>query len=120
MIIAAKRMFAVNKEAADNQVSLIVEAWETLMASKGRLEAMANGQTAKVWTSDGKSVDLANALTLKYGAAVQWVSEIQRTLKEAAVNLEAAIRETDQLDDQQRGDHLKRLEKILAPDSIEA
>lgn len=120
MVIMAKRMFALNREAAENQVSLVVEAYQTLMATRKNLEGVAKGQTAAVWTADGKSVALASVLTSKYGSAVQWLDAIQLELIDAAQKLNLAIKETDQLDEAQRADYLKKLEKVLGPEPVEA
>ena len=116
----AKQLFALNREAAENQVSLVVEAYETLVSSRKSLESVAEGQTASVWTADGKSVDLATELTTKYGSALKWLNAIQAELTDAAVKLDLAIKETTQLDEAQRAFYLQKLGSILDPATLKA
>lgn len=97
--------FMMDKETADNQAELVLEAMETLATSAAALENLKEGQTAALWTADGKSVDLAAVLTARYASAVKWLAAIDLQLREAAVNLSKAIDETDQLDADQKANY---------------
>lgn len=119
VVVAKKRMFSIDRETANSQVNLVVEAYETLITSRPKIEAIGNQQTAAVWTSDGKSVDLSAMLRSKYGSAAAWINAIHEELCIAAENLTRAIIETDQLDERQRQDFLKKLDKIPAPVAVE-
>lgn len=105
--------FGMDKEAADNQVSLVVEAHNALEASGAALGRLAEGQTPTMWTADGKSVPLASELTARYTAALKWREAIQLELSSAAENLRAAIKETTELDENAQAAYLSRLDLVF-------
>ena len=105
--------FGMDEETAKSQIDLIAEAYDTLVKSNATLEHLAEGQTEVLWTADGKSVDLAAALTSKYNAALKWLESIQWDLNEAFVNLDKAIQETNQLDADQKAAYKTLLYKAV-------
>ena len=115
--------FKMDKETAAHQVSLLVKAYETLADSRLNLEDLKAGQTTSLWTSDGRSVALATALTERYKSALAWLDAIQVKLNDAFENLNRAIDETDQLDESQKDRYPAMLNAALgdapAPDTVE-
>lgn len=115
--------FKMDKETAALQVSLLVEAYETLADSRINLEELREGQTTSLWTSDGRSVALAKALTERYNSALAWLDAIQVKLNDAFDNLNQAIDETDKLDESQKDRYRAMLNAALgdspAPDTVE-
>lgn len=105
--------FGMDKEAADNQVNLVVEAHNALEASREALVRLAEGQTTSMWTADGKSVPLASELTARYNAAIKWREAIQLELSLAAEKLRLAIRETTELDDNAQNWYISRLDRVF-------
>lgn len=93
--------FVMDKETAATQIKLVEDAIERLVASREKLESLREGQTAVMWTSDGRSVALAAAFTERYVAAVKWLDGLEETLIEARDNLNKAVTETNDLDEQQ-------------------
>lgn len=105
--------FGINEDTANSQIELINQARITLANSRETLEHLAENQTEKMWTADGKSVNLMAALTAKYNSAVKWLDAIQLELDQAAVNLEKAILETTKLDDDQKASYQNLLYKTM-------
>lgn len=116
--VQAKR-FAIDFVTAKTQVALVVEAYDTLVASRASLTSLWNGQSSAVWTSDGKSVALANVVAAKYDAAVKWLDDLETVLTDAAENLRLAIDSTEKLDESQREAYRAQLDKILGDRSSE-
>lgn len=96
------KVMQMNADYADSQVKLLQECVETLASSRKVMVNLREGQTASLWTADGKAVALTDALKGRYNSAQLWLDEIGRQLEEARVDLETAIKETDQLDDGQK------------------
>lgn len=111
--------FGMDKEAADNQVNLVVEAHNALEASGDALVRLAESQTTSMWTADGKSVPLASELTARYNAAIKWREAIQMELNLAAEKLRLAIKETTELDDNAQAWYLSRLDHVFGEAATE-
>lgn len=96
------KVIQMNADNADFQVNRLQECVEALKSSQALMVQLREGQTAALWTADGKSVDLAEALRGRYRSAKLWLDELAKQLEEARVNLQTAIDETDQLDADQK------------------
>lgn len=105
--------FGMDEETAKSQIDLIEDAHNALANSRATLEHLAEGQTETLWTADGKSIDLMTALTTRYNAAIKWLDSIQSDLNDAFVNLDKAIQETNQLDDDQKAAYQTLLYKAV-------
>jgi hypothetical protein len=92
----------MDEDTVKNQIELIRDSQETLTASLKTMVSLGEGQTATVWTDDGRSVDLMKELRARYDSAQKWLTSIQKDLDEAAVNLDKAIKETTQMDEDQK------------------
>ena len=92
----------LNADNADYQVRRLQECVDALRSSQKLMQNLREGQTATIWTADGKSVELTEALKGRYRSANLWLDELARQVEEARVNLEKAIAETDQLDADQK------------------
>jgi hypothetical protein len=120
MVIRMQRFLEMDLETAETQVDLVVEAYDSVVSSRKTLGELADGQTASLWTADGKSVALATALTTRYTAALTWLDAIEANLKAAAENISLAIKETTQLNESQKDGYYAQLETILGTGSVEA
>lgn len=105
--------FGIDEDTAKSQISLIEEARTTLDNSRATLVHLAEGQTPTLWTADGKSVDLISALTSRYQSALKWLDSIRADLENASVNLDKAIQETTQLDEDQKAAYQTLLYKAV-------
>lgn len=104
------RAFRMDRDMAERQVTLVVEAYSSLNASKATLEGIAKGQTTSVWTADGKSVELAAMLTARYNATLVWRDALEAQLDRARENLRLAIDDTTSLDEAQQAYYLGLLD----------
>ncbi|BDZ39589.1 hypothetical protein [Microbacterium suwonense] len=87
----------LDAETADRQIELLLESQEMLESSSETMVKLAEGQTALLWTADGKCVDLTDELKARYDAARLWLEEISKDVVEARLNLQKAIDETNLL-----------------------
>ncbi|GAA3932755.1 hypothetical protein [Microbacterium soli] len=94
--------FGMNEDAVLRQITLIDEAQDTVDRSRLTMRELGQGQTALLWTADGKSVELAAALRTRYEAGERWLDAIAKDLATARENLHTAIEETRLLNDQQK------------------
>lgn len=92
----------MDEDTVKSQISLILDSRQMLDDSMEAMQNLGKGQTATVWTDDGRSVDLMKELTARYDSAQRWLQSIREDLQEAAVNLDLAIKETTQLDEDQK------------------
>lgn len=92
----------LNPDTADSQTKLILESRQRVEESREAMAKLGEGQTALLWTDDGKSIDLMRELKARYVSAQKWLDELDRALDEAARNLNKAISETTQLDADQK------------------
>ncbi|MDQ0614177.1 hypothetical protein QF046_001818 [Microbacterium sp. W4I4] len=92
----------MDADTADSQTKLIIESRQSVAESRKVMASLGEGQTAVLWTDDGRSVDLMRELKARYDAAQLWLDSIDRSLDEAARNLNKAISETTQLDADQK------------------
>lgn len=112
MVIKMMRMDAAN---ADYQVKRIVDCVDLVDQARKTLSELREGQTAMLWTSDGKSVDLAEELRTRYRSSEQWLASIREKLADASANLQKAIDETDDLDASQKAYYQVKLVQALGP-----
>lgn len=103
----------MDEDTVKSQIDLIVESQQTLNESLKTMADLRDGQTATLWTNDGRSVDLMKELRARYDAAQLWLTSIQEDLHEAAVNLDRAIKETTQLDADQKVQYQNLLHKAI-------
>lgn len=96
------KVIQMNADYAYSQVKLLEECVDALNSSEKVMVRLREGQTTALWTADGKSVALTQALQGGYNAAHLWLNELRLKLEEATVNLLKAIEDTDQLDDAQK------------------
>ncbi|MBW8762711.1 MAG: hypothetical protein JF592_09030 [Microbacterium sp.] len=106
----AKRMFRMDRDMAERQVKLVVDAYKSLAASKTTLQAVAEGQTTSVWTADGKSVELASMLTARYNATLAWRQALESQLDRAREILRLAIDSTTQFDEETQQRYIAMLD----------
>ncbi|MFC7788301.1 hypothetical protein ACU045_04875 [Microbacterium sp. MAHUQ-60] len=92
----------MDADTADSQTKLILESRQAVADSRKVMASLGEGQTALLWTEDGRSADLIKELRARYEAAQLWLDSIDRDLDEAARNLSKAISETTQLDADQK------------------
>jgi len=92
----------LDQDTADSQTKLILESRQRIEDSREVMAKLGEGQTALLWTDDGKSVDLMRELKTRYVSAQKWLDALDRALDEAARNLNKAIAETTQLDEDQK------------------
>lgn len=104
------RAVRMDRDMAERQVKLVVEAYKSLNASKSTLEGIAKGQTTAVWTADGKSVELAAMLTARYNATLAWRDALETQLDRARENLRRAIDDTTSLDEAQQAYYIGLLD----------
>ena len=104
----------MNEAQAALQVTLVEDAYAALSTSRKMLEAVARGQTASVWTADGKSVELAAMLTARYNATLAWGAALEAQLDRAKENLVLAIESTTKLDEEMQQRYIDRLNKADA------
>jgi hypothetical protein len=98
---------------ANSQLKLIAECKELLDQCEETSENLREGQTSLVWTADGKSVALAEALASKYNASVKWLRELRKEVDDAAANLDKAIKETTLLDDASKDVFTAQLVRVV-------
>ena len=98
-------MIQLNAEMANSQSKLLVECTDLLDKCLDLTESLREGQTALVWTEDGKAVELAKVLTSKYESSVKWLTDLRKELLEAKENLDKAIKETTLLDEAQKASY---------------
>ncbi|WP_309127393.1 hypothetical protein [Microbacterium sp.] len=107
------KIIQLDAEMADSQFKLLVECTEMLDKCQETAESLREGQSSLVWTADGKSVDLAAALTSKYNSSVLWLTELRKELREASENLDRAVKDTTLLDDTQKSQYQNLLYRAV-------
>lgn len=112
--VVVMKVIQMNADNAGYQVSRLQECVEALKSSQKLMEDLREGQTGTLWTEDGKSVDLTQALRGRYASAKLWLDELARQLEEARVNLDKAIDETDQMDADQKAYYQNLLYRTTA------
>lgn len=110
-VIPLINFVVMNEAQAALQVKLVEDAYAALGASRKALEAIAQGQTATVWTADGKSVELAAMLTARYNATLAWGAALEAQLDRAKENLVLAIDSTTKFDEEAQQRYIDRLNK---------
>ena len=110
-VIPLINFVVMNEVQAAQQVKLVEDAYAALGASRKALEAIAQGQTATVWTADGKSVELAAMLTARYNATLAWGAALEAQLDRAKENLVLAIDSTTKFDEESQQRYIDRLNK---------
>ncbi|WP_448719451.1 hypothetical protein [Microbacterium natoriense] len=113
-VIPLINFVVMNEAQAALQVKLVEDAYAALGASRKALEAIAQGQTATVWTADGKSVELAAMLTARYNATLAWGAALETQLDRAKENLVLAIDSTTKFDEEAQQRYIDRLNKADA------
>lgn len=113
-VIPLINFVVMNEAQAALQVKLVEDAYAALGASRKALEAIAQGQTATVWTADGKSVELAAMLTARYNATLAWGAALEAQLDRAKENLVLAIDSTTKFDEEAQQRYIDRLNKADA------
>lgn len=113
-VIPLINFVVMNEMQAAQQVKLVEDAYAALGASRKMLEAIAQGQTASVWTADGKSVELAAMLTARYNATLAWGAALEAQLDRAKENLVLAIDSTTKFDEEAQQRYIDRLNKADA------
>lgn len=103
----------LNREMADSQYKLLVECTDMLDKCQETAESLREGQTELIWTADGKAVDLAAALSAKYTASVQWLTELRNELREASENFDRAVKDTTLLDDTEKAQYQNLLYRTV-------
>src|SRR5690606_24671723 len=98
---------------ANSQLKLIAECKELLDQCEETSENLREGQTSLVWTADGKSVALAEALASKYNASVMWLRELRKEVDDAAANLDKDSKETTLLDDASKDVFTAQLVRVV-------
>jgi hypothetical protein len=98
-------LIQLNAEMANSQSKLLVECTDLLDECLSLAQSLGEGQTALIWTEDGKAVDLAKVLTSKYESSVKWLTDLQDELREAKENLDKAIKDTTLLDEAQKASY---------------
>lgn len=101
--------YKMNAEEADYQLKRIQECVDVVEACKQTIDKLDEGQTSTLWTADGKSIDLIDAIKARYTSSKLWLTELTRQLEEAHFNLQKAVDETDQMDAEQK----ERFQKAL-------
>lgn len=113
-IIPFINFVVMNEAQAAQQVKLVEDAYAALGASRKMLKGVAQGQTASVWTADGKSVELAAMLTARYNATLAWGAALEAQLDRAKENLVLAIDSTTKFDEEAQQRYIDRLNKADA------
>jgi len=113
-IIPFINFVVMNEAQAALQVKLVEDAYAALGTSRKKLQAIAEGQTAAVWTADGKSVELAAMLTARYNATLAWGAALEAQLDRAKENLVLAIDSTTKFDEEVQQRYIDRLNKADA------
>lgn len=96
------KVIQMDADYAYSQVKLLEKCVDALNSSQKVMVNLREGQTAALWTADGKAVALTEALKGRYNSAQLWLNELGEKLELARVNLLKAIEETDQLDAAQK------------------
>lgn len=105
----------LNAEMADNQLKVLKDCREILDTCRDALTGLREGQTSLIWTADGKSVELVQALQQKYDAGLSWLEKLERDVTEAAENLRKAIDDTVLLDENQKAAFQTLLYRVGPP-----
>lgn len=108
----SRKLAKMDRDMAERQVTLVMEAYQSLNASKSALSNVAAGQNAGAWTADGKSVELASMLTARYNATLAWRDALEAKLDRAREILRQAIDSTTEFDEETQRGYLAILDNV--------
>lgn len=94
--------FQMDEETAIRQIALVDDAQKVVDALRVSMVNLGEGQTALVWTADGKSVDLTAELKTRYDSAQQWLDSISAELALTRDNVGKSISTTKLMSEQQK------------------